>query len=128
MDINNIYKIQDTHQTVTYVALVPDMEDLNGDIINADEIIKTAHEFIINLQEKNINVDHKKGTDIDKEDAIIVESYILPVEIKTPAGKKIPAGSWLLAIKFSDDLRDDVKAGKFVGISIEGKGKAKEIA
>lgn len=124
----NIYKTEDTHQTVTYVALVPDVKDFNGDLISKDEVIKTAHEFVINLQTKNINVDHKKGSDISKEDVVVVESYITPVEIKNADDKKIPQGSRLIALKFlSADLWEEVKAGQYVGISIEGRGQSIKI-
>lgn len=125
MDFNNIYKAVETHRTVTYVALVPDVKDFNGDIITKDEIIKTAHDFVKNLAKKKVNVDHKKDTDV--EGAVFVESYILPSDVKTPNDKTIPSGSWLVAIQFSEDLRKDVVAGKYVGISIEGKGRSKEI-
>ena len=119
MEFSNIYKAVETHRTVTYVALVPDVKDYNGDIITKDEIIKTAHEFVINLVKKNINVDHKKNSDVKQSDAVVVESFILPSDVKTPNDKTIPAGSWLVAIKFSEALRKDVIAGKYVGISIE---------
>jgi hypothetical protein len=46
------------HNTIMFVVLVPDEEDRNGDIISIDEITKTAHEFMINVNEKKVNVDH----------------------------------------------------------------------
>jgi hypothetical protein len=70
------------HNTVTFVVLEPDTVDYNGDTITADEIIKTAHEFMINLQDKTVNVDHEPGTEIDPEDAKFVESFILPMDLE----------------------------------------------
>ena len=121
--LGNIFKTAIDHQTVTYVALVPDVKDLNGDIISKDEVIKTAHEFMVNIQDKYVNEDHKKDSNKPNEAYAFVESYILPVSIKKDNNKTIPAGSRLVAIKFFDqDLRDAVKKGDYVGISIEGVG------
>lgn len=121
--LGNIFKTAVDHQTVTYVALVPDVKDLNGDIISKDEVIKTAHEFMVNIQDKYVNEDHVKGSNKPDTAYAFVESYILPVSIKNDSGKTIPAGSRLVAIKFFDqDLRDAVKKGDYVGISIEGVG------
>jgi hypothetical protein len=69
---NNIRKTV-SFNTVLFVALVPDKEDRNGDIISADEIVKTAHKFMSDLQNKAVNIDH---TDELVEDAQFVESYI----------------------------------------------------
>lgn len=117
----NIVKTNIIHYTVTYVVLEPDVEDLNGDVIDKDEIIKTAHEFVINLSEKSINVDHEEGTEVAVDDARIVESYVTPVAIDTDAGT-ISAGSWLVAIKFSPKMYEKVIAGEFVGVSLQGTG------
>lgn len=57
--ISQIIKSDVVHNTVTYVVLVPDQTDRNGDIISADEIIKTAHEFMLNLNTKTVNINHE---------------------------------------------------------------------
>jgi hypothetical protein len=44
-----LLKTDDSHKTVSFCILVPDEEDRNGDIISAEEIIKTAHEFMANI-------------------------------------------------------------------------------
>jgi hypothetical protein len=72
---------QEIHNTVSFVALEPDIVDYNGDIISVDEVIKTAHNFMLNLQDKVVNINHQKGTDLPKDEARFVESYILPVDI-----------------------------------------------
>jgi hypothetical protein len=117
----NIVKTSIIHYTVTYVVLEPDVEDLNGDIISKDEIIKTAHEFVINLSAKSINVDHEDGKEVEPEEARIVESYVTPVSIETDGGI-ISAGSRLVAIKFSPTMYEKVIAGEFVGVSLQGTG------
>ena len=110
------------HNTVTFIALVPDEVDRNGDIISEDEIIRTAHEFMLNLNTKAVNVDHIEWSEIKKEEAFFVESYVLPFET-TIWGEKIPKWCWLVGIKFSDGLFEKVKWWDFIGISIEWKAK-----
>ena len=54
--------------------------DRNGDIITDVEITKTAHDFVKNLGDKAVNVDHEEETDL--ETAEFVESFIAPVDIQ----------------------------------------------
>ena len=57
--MQRIIKTDTSHKTITFAVLVPDEVDTNGDVISADEITKTAHNFMENLEDKTINVDHK---------------------------------------------------------------------
>ncbi len=124
-----VIKANESHQTAIFVVLEPESIDRNGDIVSLDTITKAAHEFMINLSEKVVNLDHTKGdvTDMDKEEAAFVESYILPAKIdgEDEDGNKytIPAGSWMVGIKFSDELWKGLLAGDFTGISLEGWGQ-----
>ncbi len=102
-----------------FVALVPDVEDRNGDIISAEEIVKTAHKFMADLQNKKVNVDH---TDEMVENAQFVESYINPSD-QDWDWNLIPKGSRILWIKFDDDTYEKILNWEFVGISIEWTGK-----
>ena len=98
-----ILKASAMHNTITYAILVPDEEDRNGDVISQDEIIKTAHEFVLNLQSKSVNLNHEKGTDTDE--VVFVESFVAPAEIPLENGKTIKKGTWMVGFKFiSDDL------------------------
>jgi hypothetical protein len=120
-----IAKTSDVHNTVTYVVLEPDVEDYNGDTISPNEIIKTAHEFITNLAKKTINVDHVPGSELDNEDAYVVESYVLPTDL--PVGDDIiKIGSRMVGIKFSQDIYKKVLDGEIVGVSMEGVGRSDE--
>lgn len=100
-------------------VLIPDEVDLNGDVITAEEIEKTAHEFVTNLKDKEINIDH--GVE-NIEEAQIVESYILPVDIDYGDGDPVPKGSWAIGIKLSDELYQKALDGEFIGVSMEGVG------
>lgn len=111
----------ETHNTITFVALEPDVEDNNWDIASHDEVIKACHTFMINMQENWVtaNINHVENTDIDVSDARFVESYILPMDMDFEEGT-VSKWSWLVAIKFSDTLFDKIIAWEIIGISIEG--------
>jgi len=104
------------HNTVVFAVLIPDEVDRNGDMITADEITKTAHDFVINLSSKTVNVDHQKGTDIPT--AQFVESYILPIDL-TVDGGTLPMWTRMVGIKFDDKTYQDVISGEYVGVSME---------
>lgn len=115
--MNTIVKTNESHKTITFAVLIPNEVDLNMDIISADEIVKTAHNFVENLDLKKINVDHQDGTDIPT--VKIVESYILPQAMNFDEWA-LPEWTWMVALKFEDDkLYQDVLNGEYVGISME---------
>lgn len=106
-----------SHKTITFVILEPWVEDRNGDTIHEDEIIKTAHEFMSNLQTKKVNINHQAGT--DQNGVRFVESFVLPVDL-TFGEDVVKQGSWLVAFKFDDeDLYDKVIKGEIIGVSME---------
>lgn len=109
------------HNTVMFVVLTPNVADRNGDIMSEDEIVSTAHEFVINLAQKKINVDHQDWTDLPEDDARVVESFIAPIDLENDGGV-IEKGSWLIAMKLSDQLYQDALDGKISWISMEGYG------
>lgn len=116
--MQNIVKTSEVHKTITFAVLIPNEVDLNNDTIDADEIIKTAHNFVENLDLKKINVDHKDWTDIAT--IKIVESYILPQTMEFEDWS-LPEWTWMVALKFEDDLLyQSVLNGEYVGISMEG--------
>ena len=120
-DISKISEVNNTHKIVTFAVLVPDEEDLNGDIITKDEIIKTAVDFAKNLADKKINFDHQNGTDTDE--AWFVETYILPVDLDW-----LPQGTWMVGIQFSDDLYQKILDKEIVWVSMEGWGDVETIS
>lgn len=78
-DISKITNQDSIHKIITFPVLVPDEEDLNGDIITQDEIVKTAISFALAIGDKKINFDHEDGT--DTIEARFVETYILPMDM-----------------------------------------------
>lgn len=112
-----ILKSDENHKTITYVILEPESVDRNWDIITADEIIKTAHEFALNLSEKYINMNHLPNT--KQHWVMFVESFVLPVPL-VYGMDVVKAWSWLVAFKFYDeDLYQKVLDWDIVWVSLE---------
>lgn len=98
----------------TFVVLPVDEVDLHGDIYDANEVRKACHNF--NTYCRKANLLHL----IDTTTFSIVESYIAPVEMQI-GEKIIKAGNWISVLQFhNDDIWNDVKEGKFTGVSICG--------
>jgi len=116
---DKICKTDSWHNTVTFVVLEPDVADRNWDIISEDEIINTAHEFMINLADKKINIDHDDDAEVDQTEAKFVESFITPVSIQIDEDNEIKKGSRLVAIKFSDDLFKKIEDWEIIWISMQ---------
>ncbi|MDR0607078.1 MAG: XkdF-like putative serine protease domain-containing protein [Candidatus Peribacteria bacterium] len=110
MERKNIRKVH-TFNTVIFVALVPDVEDRNGDIISEEEIRKTAYDFMENIQEKQVNINHEPDTIITS--AIFVESAIATQDLEWEKGT-VPKGSRLIGIKFDDETYQKVLDGEFI--------------
>jgi hypothetical protein len=95
--------------------------DLQGDIYSADEVVKACHNF--NEFCRKAYLDHA----VETEKAKFVESYISPADI-TIGETEITKGTWLAVMQFDEDLWDDVKKGKFNGLSIGAYAKTEELA
>ena len=122
-------KLAVTEQGMVYgLALIPDKHiprrDKDGNIYNiffsAETIKETAHLFLSRQQNNNATLGHKVQT----KDVSFVESWIIedPENDKLNAlGLKAIKGAWALGGKInSDQLKEDIKLGKFKGFSIEG--------
>lgn len=115
-----LLKTDDTHRTISFCILTPNIEDRNWDIISEEEIIKTAHEFGANMQDKFLNIDHKDKSDIQKTKYIYVENFIAPCDIEIWENT-VKKWSWYVGIKFLDKkLYEAVKSWEFVWVSMQG--------
>ena len=80
----------------------PDEVDYNKDVITKDEIIKTAHNFVENLDLKKINVDHKEWTEIPSARLLKVISYLkiwpLKIEYYTEGTRMVANQVWRWSI------------------------------
>ena len=116
----DLFKFDDDQRLVYGVVLVPDIEDLQGDIISKEEIQAAAHDY--QVKSRLIKAQHKAPTDAE-----VVESYIAPVDI--PIGNGIaPAGSWIMVTRVnSAAMWAAIKKGDITGYSIGGVGEREEI-
>lgn len=95
------------------IVYEPDTTDAHGDLMNAEEIEKTAHEFMVYY--RNIDSEHNLIAGAGQ----VVESYIAPadMEIGKSAVKK---GSWILVTKATEEIWQDYINGEVTGYSMFG--------
>lgn len=115
-----VRKATDAPRRITYgVVLEPDSVDLQGDVMKAIDIELSAHEWMIESQ---------VGGDMHEsivDGAAVVESYIAPCDIvvKTAGGEEtIMAGSWVLAMKWPQEVWKRIEKGELTGYSVGGQG------
>jgi len=108
-----IHKSKDSKlKQALFVVMVPDEEDLHGDITSAEEIAKACHNF--NKFCRKANLFHIAETDMFD----IAESYIAPVDMQF-GEEVIKAGTWLAMVQVNDDgLWADMESGEIAGLSI----------
>lgn len=112
----NILKSDIEKQMVFGVVLAPDEFDLQGDIMEAEEIEKTAHNFL--MSSRVIGFRHS-----EVEEAELIESYITrkPFQLN---GETVKTGSWVIGVHVSDpETWRLIKNGEITGFSIGGSGK-----
>jgi len=121
---HRFFKVEE-HPDYTFVlgpVLVPESIDKQGDIIAADEIEKTAHDYMEDSQRPGLMHQLMLGS----RDVQVVESYIMRDETKVD-DRVIKAGTWMVAMRiYNDDLRKMVRTSKLRGFSIGGHGVAEE--
>lgn len=111
------YNDDEREKHIVYgVVLEPEKEDLQNDIISAEQIEQTAHNYMEKYQV--IGSQHEALAM-----AQIVESYIAPVAFNAN-GQSVPKGSWVMAVKIKDkELWEAVKLGDVTGFSIGAYGR-----
>ena len=96
-------------------ALVPDVADLQGDIMSPDVIREAAWDYLENS--RKFGWQHKSTLGSDQ--ASLVESYIAPVDM-TIGSTHVAKGTWLIGARLSPDIFKKVKSGGLLGVSIGG--------
>lgn len=108
-----IIKSKDTKlKQAMFVVMVPDEEDLHGDITSKEEVAKACHNF--NKFCRKSNIFHLEETTAFD----IAESYIAPVDMQI-GEQLVKAGTWVAMIQVNDnDLWVDIESGEVAGLSI----------
>ena len=113
-----IIKVSDNGKFVLAPALVPEEEDLEGDVISAEEIEKAAHDYVAEFQ--NVGIMHQQI--LQSKDAVMVESYIMRADV-TINGVKVKKGTWMAGFRIlNEKIQQAVRDKKITGISIGGIG------
>ena len=119
--------IDDEKRIIVGLALVPDKEiyrrqgDKEFNIIFSKETVKKAsHLYLKKLKVNNTTLEHEKNTD----GVSVVESWIIE-DVKNDKsnvyGLNAVEGAWAVVMKVDNDkVWNDVKDGKYLGLSIEG--------
>ncbi|PEA03395.1 XkdF-like putative serine protease domain-containing protein [Bacillus cereus] len=87
--------------------------DVHGDFMTAEDIERSAHNFIAKY--RNIDTQH----DFNAGAGEVVESYVAPVDMEIN-GEIITKGTWVLVTKATDEIWKDIKDGKMTGYSLAG--------
>lgn len=94
--------------------------DAQGDVVKAENIEETAHDYL-----ERYNESSRTGfmhTAFNK-DIRVVESYILPVEMKF-GNRTLPKGTWMIVMRVLDDaVWAKVLSKEITGFSIGGVAK-----
>lgn len=106
---------------VTYVAMVPDSVDLQGDYTSAEEVRKACENF--NVSMKRANLFHRLMTDT----FYVLESYIAPADFVLN-GHEVQKGTWMMTLQVEDDeVWEMIKNESINGISIGAKASVTEL-
>lgn len=109
-----VVKNDDSAKKLLYgIVYEPNEIDAHGDSMNAEEIEKTAHEFMKFY--RNIDTEHN----LIAGAGYVVECYIAPVDMEIGT-QKIKKGSWVLVTEATDEIWEDYLNGEITGYSMYG--------
>lgn len=111
-----LFKAEENEERfVLGIVLVPEEEDLQGDIYSEEEVRKAAHYYMEN--DGDVGLQHREMVSGEVK---VLENYLAPVEFEMN-GTKVKKGTWLQGLRVvSDRLWKAVKSGELTGLSIGG--------
>lgn len=117
-NIIEIKKIDNDRQIVVGEVYAPDITDAHGDFMTAQEIEKTAYDFMANHRLHKIDMQH----DNEETGSFVVESFIARKGDET-----FIEGAWVVAVHIPDKkVWDMVKNGELNGFSMEALALKKQ--
>lgn len=115
-----ILKVDEEKRIVTGIVYEPDILDAHGEFMTADEIEKSAHQFLKDF--RNIDKQH----DFVASETEVVESWITK-EDGSLGDQEVKKGTWLLSVHVpDDDTWGEIKKGELTGFSMGGVGERVE--
>ncbi|MEX0134928.1 hypothetical protein MRBLBA71_001465 [Bacillus nitratireducens] len=122
-----IIKGEDEEQKLVYGVVYepgsadnPETHDSHGDFMEASDIEKSAHNFI--LKYRNIDTQH----DFNAGAGEVVESYIAPADMEVN-DETIIKGSWVLVTKATEEIWESIQKGNYTGYSLAGVAETEVI-
>lgn len=112
-EVSFIGDIDNPDKILYGIVYAPNETDTHGDFMSAREIEKSAHRYMEHYGV--IDTEHNLFAGAGKA----IESYIAPCDLQIN-GNDVKAGSWVIAVKASDDSWDLFKAGEVTGFSFFG--------
>jgi DNA adenine methylase len=104
-------------------VLVPDDVDAQKDIYSSDEVRKAAHLFM--EEYGGLGLQHQVRVNGKVK---VLETYLAPADFECD-GEKVKKGTWLMAVRITDDaIWADVKAKRLTGFSIGGSARRERAA
>lgn len=119
--------IADESQHIVYgVVLTPGVEDSQGDIIDASDIEKAAHKWLVEYRKHDVQHNEQPAA-IEP-----VESFCAPVDFEL-GGQQVLKGSWVLGAHVNeseqwDRITKEDHPNRLTGFSIGGSGVRQAIA
>lgn len=117
--VKPLVKEDDPQKLVYGVVYEPDVEDSQGDAMDAGEIEKAAHGFMENYQQID------KQHDFTTHAGQVVESYIAPADMEIGT-QTVTKGTWVLVTKATDEIWDAIQKGEYTGYSLAGQAEVLE--
>lgn len=117
---HKIAKIDSALHIISGPVLVPDVVDLQDQVISAEEIRKTAHLF---MREFNrMNYMHDESQSALMSDVNVVESAVLYNDVDYyGVGSVLKQGTWILSVEIPEGpLWKQIEDGQITAFSIEG--------
>ena len=103
---------------VTGILLIPEVVDLQGDIISEEDIRMIAHNFMADYRANSNDIGEQHL--VKNEDIVLAESWLVPHDM-TLEGREVIKGTWIATVKVIDDaVWKKVKEGEYTGFSIAG--------
>lgn len=102
------------------IVYVPDEFDVHGQFMSKATVAAACEDFNSNLAAGKISANLYHISNTDKFE--ILKSWVQEEIDVVANGQTIPAGTWLVKLKYSPELWLEKKAGKIQGVSIGCRG------
>lgn len=115
-----VFTKNEAEKLVYGVVYSPDETDAHGDFMKAEEIEKSAHQFLKDAR----NIDNQHNFEAGAGE--VVESYVAPSDIMIGTDS-ITKGSWILVTKATDEIWESIQKGDITGYSMAGTAETVEV-